>query len=193
MTPGSVQTAKRRIVHLGNVGGVQARRTAEFAARFPQFEFIGIDVKKARPNTANWIQFKGDFVRGLKHIPLNSIDLVSSELAVGYYGVRPHLSMKRIDAHAVRTIAVAYLRLKKGGKLLLVVTGNPDPTELAPELRKANFVEHILSDLAKTRFDPYKIVVREATRKEYKKFIELESQEHPGGFPGAVYIVTATK
>ena len=39
---------KKTIVHLGNVGEDNARKTREYSNRFKKFEFIGIDKNKLK-------------------------------------------------------------------------------------------------------------------------------------------------
>ena len=124
---------KRRVAHLGNIGTFMpeqemATKTKKYAERFKDFEFVGID--KAKYNVPEgiekWKQKQSDFVIGLLTEKNNSFDVISSEMAVGYYGpiklerpvVYPHTRATKIYTNFL--MKLIYKKLKKGGKLNIV-------------------------------------------------------------------------
>ncbi|MDD4049954.1 MAG: hypothetical protein PHX47_03005 [Candidatus ainarchaeum sp.] len=101
-------SSKRKIVHLGNVGEDAAFRSKVLAEKFPGFMFFGIDLKdiksesyvhesmrfknfglkekrQFKPVPKNLKQYKEDFVNGLSRFKNNSLDLVVSDFALGFY------------------------------------------------------------------------------------------------------------
>ncbi|GEM_PF-1933618 len=100
--------SKRKIVHLGNVGEDAAYRSKMLAKRFPNFEFYGVDLKGIDSSVyvhegmrfskfsnrkerllekvpENLVQLKTDFLGGLSKFKDNSIDMVTSDFALGFY------------------------------------------------------------------------------------------------------------
>lgn len=117
-------TRKRQIVHLGNVGDDRAYRSKMLAQRFSNFEFHGIDLKGLRSRdilhssvkkdpTAlaireprlslkkpdNLKQTRADFIKGLSRFPDNSVDIITSDFAVGYY--KKEQTHKKVKANSV--------------------------------------------------------------------------------------------
>jgi len=130
---------KKVIVHLGNVddarktsiGGKteyrEAAKTAEYANRFPDFQFIGIDKLKLNPKEANWLQIEADFMEGLERLENNKVDVISSEMAVGYFGPRftgaRNAKNKGYKTHTAAVLVSAYKKLRPKGRMHLVVRG----------------------------------------------------------------------
>jgi hypothetical protein len=156
------------VVHLGNadnlktnpVSGkwVYAAKTADYAERFPNIKFIGIDLNYTghplkKLMARNWKQMQNDFYYGLSKLKDNSVSIISSEMAVGYYGLAE--KSPPMQAYTSKIISVAYRKLEPGGKLMLV--GN---FMLAEELKvfckQAGFKEE-------------KIELRELTKKEMQR------------------------
>jgi len=147
---------KRRIIHLGNVrdrGITQgeprtAAKTRRYAKRFRKFQFVGIDIAPMpgrRPK--NLEQRRKNFSEGLEKEIDNSVDLISSEMALGYYKAYPKSmidtkSSRKRRKHTKETIKLAFIKLKPGGKMHITV-GNPVLREILKTLKKTGFeVEH---------------------------------------------------
>jgi hypothetical protein len=65
-----------------------------------------------------------DFETGLKKFKNNSVSVISSELALGYFGKKGvNLDKDQTDVvrHTNRTIKIAHDKLQKGGKLMMVL------------------------------------------------------------------------
>lgn len=117
-------TRKRQIVHLGNVGDDRAYRSKMLAQRFPNFEFHGIDLKGLRSRDIlhsslkkdpialairkprlslkkpdNLKQTRADFIKGLSRFPDNSVDIITSDFAVGYY--KKEKTHKKVKANSI--------------------------------------------------------------------------------------------
>jgi|GEM_PF-1932677 len=130
---------KRIVVHLGNIGyhdtstkkegevyykstlPANQIKTHKYAKRFRDIDFIGIDLKKYtqfRPK--NWMQMQLDFLDGLKKLENNSIDLISSEMSVGYYtkGAKEIFD----ETYNRQLLNLAYQKLVPGGKLMIALT-----------------------------------------------------------------------
>lgn len=140
---------KRVVVHLGNTadttGFVLAEKTNAYSARFPNTQFIGIDVLPV-PGTRrnNWQQIKASFNAGLKRLKNNSVDLISSEMALGYYdsksnGLRQSKT-GNYKYYTQTTIKTAFQKLRPGGKLQIAVTQEVIGDIIAA-LKKAGFKE----------------------------------------------------
>ena len=120
---------KRLVVHLGNVhadGGVPpAMKTTDYAQRFKKVTFVGIDVMHQKPNQKNWKQLQMDFIEGLKTFKNNSTDIISSEMAIGYYGSQfvgtEHSKTLDYKEHAFNTVKYCHQKLKPKGKLMVAV------------------------------------------------------------------------
>lgn len=151
MTPFVRTTPKRLVVHLGNMGSHRGEKTRKYAKRFPNIKFIGIDLtplvrlpgeaKKPR----NWKQQQGDFFTRLRRQKPDSVDVISSELAVGYYG-RPEQNMesdRSRPAPTTQLLKTIHEKLKPGGKCFLVVD--------------SIIRDRLLEMLANTPFRPEKI------------------------------------
>ncbi len=151
---------KRLIVHLGNIDDFrkirlswetrakprEAAKTAEYADRFQGMHFIGIDQLELKETLSqNWTQFKADFKEGLERLKDNSVDLISSEMSLGYYGpkfegIRQSLKGKGYKKHTYRTMEVAFRKLKRGGKIHIVVAGTTSEL-IVRALKRAGFEE----------------------------------------------------
>lgn len=171
--------ARRVIVHLGNVGEggegeSEADKTRAYASRFPQNEFIGIDLKelKETPSHGNWRQIRLDFNKGLELLDDGSVDLISSDVAFGYFtgdysDTWPSRRYWRaLRDSSSRTFAVAYEKLKAGGKFLFVVDNT-----------LAGFMEEVLGE---SPFSDGKIEVRELTEREYERTYWTRKQHGEG-------------
>jgi hypothetical protein len=84
------------IVNLGNVGtgereeelGERVTYLANLLGKYSREEVViyGIDVNPWKPNHPLLEQIEADFLTGLKEFPDNSIDVIESQVAFGYYG-----------------------------------------------------------------------------------------------------------
>ena len=118
------------IVHLGNIGLDDAAKTRQYAKRFQNFRFYGIDLAKLTGQIpSNWEQIKTNFLNGLSIFQDDSIDIVSSELGLGYYNANGEISdpffnkieLEKIEKYTKNVVECIFKKLKKGGKLLIVV------------------------------------------------------------------------
>ncbi|MDO8646930.1 MAG: class I SAM-dependent methyltransferase [Candidatus Diapherotrites archaeon] len=110
-----VKKPKPVIVHLGNVGDSFAAKTRAYSKRFPNARFVGIDIKSQISTVKNWRQIKAGFAEGLKKLRNNSVSVISSDMALGYYPERNKIQ------YSEETIHLAFRKLKKGGKLYAAV------------------------------------------------------------------------
>ena len=119
------------VVHLGDVDHGGGTKTRRYAKRFPNFGFIGIDLQGQNLRRQNFQGIRGDFEEGLKKINDNSVDLISSETAVGFYfkgGAYSNISafetekIEELRQYTERIAELAFRKLKSGGKLHLTLT-----------------------------------------------------------------------
>jgi len=133
---------KRIIVHLGNVGYDSARKTRTYADRFNEFKFVGIDKKNIHAHTTNKVsipknlkQIESEFLTGILKLKDKSVDLITSDFAVGHYALKEkekihgsfgspktYLSHKE---YTERIMQLCYNKLKVGGKAIFVVFVSP--------------------------------------------------------------------
>jgi len=147
---------KRTIVHLGNVGYDSAKKSREYAKRFPNFEFVGVDkypIKLYSKNKMNipknLNQIESEFLSGLHKLEDSSVNLISSEFAVGHYelsnsdvsnrntGGRILTDRTRYDLiftkkeYTKKIIKLCYKKLIPGGKIIFLVFTHPKEKENA--------------------------------------------------------------
>ncbi len=148
-------TKKRVVVHLGNsglgrIGESNYQKTRAYSERFKGMQFIGISKKskdfakpigglpkikkKQRTESApkGWTQLNEDFLSGLKRIPKGTVDVISSDLAFGWYTKRGYDIIKgrenyktslRNGKYFQKVIEAAHKALKKGGKFYIAIDG----------------------------------------------------------------------
>jgi SAM-dependent methyltransferase len=122
---------KRTVVHLGNASLADASRfskTINYAKRFPNTLFIGIDTVKpeSSPLLQNWSQRTDDFILGLNRLEDKSVDLISSEMSFGHYPSTAPVNGYYPVAPAnytKRGLSAMYRKLKPGGKILITLAG----------------------------------------------------------------------
>jgi hypothetical protein len=127
---------RRKIVHLGNVGDDRAYRSKMLAQRFSNFDFHGIDLKGLRSkkflhqdveaNTKlkekrvirlkqrtpeNLNQIRADFIKGLSKFPDNSLDIITSDFAVGFYKKEKTYKKAKQNADAAKEISQQYINI----------------------------------------------------------------------------------
>jgi len=122
------------VVHIGNVGlsyanEIPCAKTEKFSSRFPGINFIGIDLRGASSKNRNWKQVKADALSGLNKLEDNSVSIIRSEMALGYYTSRV-LNSHKVDnladsvAYARKVLDVSIKKLKPGGKVVIVADPN---------------------------------------------------------------------
>ncbi|MFH1664044.1 MAG: hypothetical protein ABH986_04535 [archaeon] len=140
---GSFRRPERVVVHLGNIDDTPKKEN--YSKSFPEVQFVGIDAKKPAfknrlPN--NWRQITASFNSGLKKLRDNSVDLISSEIALGYYGKKfngvTETFQTDFKKHTRDSIKTAHKKLKPGGKLM-IVADNYVVLLILESLRKAGF------------------------------------------------------
>jgi hypothetical protein len=111
------------VVHLGNAGFSSDSKTLRCARKFPGINFIGIDLIDTPPEKKpeNWTQIRAEFMEGLEMLKDGSISVISSEMALGYYDPKTtsvyDSKARDYEEHTHRVIALAFRKLKAGGKL----------------------------------------------------------------------------
>jgi len=173
------------IVHLGNIDDYSekdglASKTASYSERFPKFKFIGIDLTYLYlrpPASLTWEQLKASFESGLKKLKDNSVDIISSEMALGYYGSNNIFHPKLYDykEHTCHSIKIAYKKLRKGGKLLIAVGDD--------------VIDLIKQAVKEAGFRKNKVEIRLMTEKERKRTTWLSAT----GWVKNFYQITAKK
>jgi hypothetical protein len=120
---GSKKSSDTFVVHLGNLGEDAGEKTRVYSKRFPNIKFVGIDTGPVPPDRpVNWEQIEGEFISGLKSLPNNSIDIVSSELAVGHYDLIINGKTKMLkEKYTKNIVRLIWKKLKLGGKVIIVV------------------------------------------------------------------------
>ena len=125
-----VKRAPPIIVHLGNVGlssqGEElCAKTKKFAERFKGMNFVGIDIRGASSTQRNWKQMKLDAIKGLERLDDNSVSIIRSEMALGYYTeqiISADITESIHDAldYSRKAMTIACRKLKPNGKLVIV-------------------------------------------------------------------------
>ncbi|MFA4906837.1 MAG: hypothetical protein WC602_01025 [archaeon] len=173
-----VKPKTRRVVHLGNANDVGVTRglkgmvmaehgvkTGKYAKRFPNVEFIGIDLTKFPAREKNWKQVEADFLIGLKRLRNGSVDIISSEMAFGYYGktASGYYGKKPPERkeHTAEVAKEAFRKLRENGKLMVAVDSEA--------------LKLVVNSLAKAGFEKNKIKVRELAENEKKRTYELKT------------------
>ncbi len=185
---------RRLVVHLGNVGlnlkgEHPSEKTRNHAERFPRFDFIGIDPRPdTSPKPPNWRQFEEDAVRGLKKLEDNSADVISSDIALGYYGkpINPIDDKYYVDRMSLKEDeAIDLLEVKFMDNPLLRLGSHNRERYTAESLKLAfkklkpggkllvsvgaQVKESVMGALLNAGFEPKKIRAREFTEKETGK------------------------
>lgn len=93
-----IERPRITVVHLGNIGyhgGIHGERVAEktrkYASAFRNVDFVGVDTRTFDPDSLNLPrdpnlrQVKADFTVGLNGLEDDSVHVISSDMAVGYY------------------------------------------------------------------------------------------------------------
>ena len=164
---------KRIVVHLGGVGlpgEKQLAKTREYAKRFPNVKFKSVDLKKyTGPKIKNVETRVADFKEGLEFETDGTVDVISSELALGHHGA----AYKTPKDHTFETFQVALKKLRKGGKLIFVMDAL-----MRTEIRK---------QLITAGFSPEKITIRRL------KTIERQRTHWTRNYKGFLYQTTAVK
>jgi hypothetical protein len=148
------RTAKPRlVVHLGNMQSSDKRRshaskTLKYARRFQGIQFVGIDLESMADKRVPWRgyprnfkQIEGDFETGLRQLANNSVDVISSEMALGHYtrnGINAYgwTRSEEAEEHTRAAVKLAFKKLKKGGKMT-VYTDDAVLEDLEPAMREA--------------------------------------------------------
>lgn len=152
---------RRTVVHLGNLdvprGTELGIKTRNYAARFPNVRFIGIDITGLgrKPPLKNWRQWRTDFLRGLRRLPDNSVFSISSELSLGYHDRKGKYPTVRkqfppLVKYTASAISLAFRKLAQGRTLRIVV----DEDKLA----------NVRAALGQSPFSPQKIIIRQLPR-----------------------------
>lgn len=193
---------KRRpiVVQLGNAGfkrDPQAAETIRLAERRPDISVIGIDRKK--PNAAkrpgktswkgrrnahksnkskieNWHQIQASFGKGLKGLRDNSVSVIQSKMALGHYTLNGREAAKYdslVKADTTATLNVAHKKLKKGGKLKMILGSQR--------------LELVKDCLNRSRFEKGKIGIRKIPSANYVGTHWMKE------YPHDVYRITLTK
>lgn len=138
------------VVHLGNLGEDTGKKTRIYAKRFPNINFVGIDNSSApQDKPVNWEQIEGEFITGLKSLPNNSVDIISSELAVGHYDliIKGKTVMLKKE-YTKKIIKLIWKKLKLGGKVIIVV-GDRSAEECVTDAVKKYFKINDIRPLSK--------------------------------------------
>lgn len=208
---------KRKIVHLGNVGEDKAYRSKELAKRFPDFEFYGIDLKSLKDRSIlhedsikltkqlkelrerrlvkkkpdNFKQMKTNFINGLNQFKDSTLDLVTSDFALGYYKEEKGMGglletikkSKEIHSQAYngsleytnKVIKLIHRKLKSRGKVIIYFYDTLRyRINLESAFRNDLFVYKI------EKVDVFKIKINESrTESRFNSFYLLERKQHP--------------
>ncbi len=109
----------------------------------------------------NWVQITADMKRGLSKLRDESVHLITSEMAVGYFLPQFHELMKgqgreeAIEEYTGKVLQVAHAKLSQGGKVHLVAG--------------VAHLEPIKRALAKAGFEQEKIVSRKLSGNETQR------------------------
>jgi len=171
------------VVHLGNMGhfvlSEDVEKTRECASDFPEVYFYGIDIRC--PNVEpmeNFAQIQADFKSGLLDDRINdgSVSIISSELSLGYYDRQGNEVIRDPEAgsespeemevkeYTIQTLQAAYEKLRRGGKVMLVVDRNT--------------LDFFMDAFTHTPFMREKIKSRPLKPHEYERTIYTRLHEH---------------
>ncbi len=182
MTPPLVAPKTKRpvVVHIGNVGypdkqpaHTLAQRTREMARKFRRLTFVGIDRQPIKPDRPNWKQITATFDKGLQAFQDNSIDHISSEMAIGHYGQKG-IEKRDAETNTAACLRLAHQKLKPGAKLFLTVGETALP--------------RIERQILKNGFLDTHVTVRRLKKTEYQRGFWTRH-----GKLGDRYLVIATK
>ena len=116
-------TRRPLIIYMGGVGypgELQLEKTLRYAKRFPGFKFEVIDLREFKGRKPGNVKTRvADFKKGLEKKRNGTVDLITSELALGLYG---H-GYEDCEEHSLRAFKAAHRKLRKGGKLMFVIDG----------------------------------------------------------------------
>ena len=143
----------RQIVHLGNLGMDEGQKTRDYAKRFLNFRFIGIDTQEApQDRPPNWDQIEAEFLVGLNKLEDACIDLISSELAVGHYGSMKKGKVKALkEVYTRKILQKAYKKLKPNGKVHIVVGDDTALRLVEDGLKRAGFRKIKLKGISRSQ------------------------------------------
>lgn len=171
---------KVTVVHLGNVdtyGSLKpVVKTEKYAQRFPEVNFIGIDRLPIKPTHSNWVQLRGDFHDELMKLENNSVDIISSELALGYYSRHSDPWQGDYKNHTKTVISQAHQKLKTGGRIYIAV--GPD------------IIDNVVDSLKKIGFNKIKVEKLRSKAKERTHYIQIFQSNATFG---PVYQISAVK
>ena len=138
------------VVHLGNLGNDEGAKTRTYSKRFPKMKFVGIDLESgSQDKPVNWEQIEGDFISGLKKLSNNSVDIISSELAVGHYERLVNGKIKMLkERYTKKVVKLIWKKLKLGGKVIIVV-GDSQAEKCVIDAVKKYFKIHEIRPLSK--------------------------------------------
>lgn len=118
-------TQKRVVVHLGNRGlGLfrekKFEKTTRLASRFRNLLFKGIDIREGKSTLPNWKQGTGDAIKKLKKFKDSSVNMISSDMFVGYYdkNLTKKFQISSEDTrntYAKKILKLGYRKLKPKG------------------------------------------------------------------------------
>jgi hypothetical protein len=167
---------ERIIVHLGNVGYMSidelpAEKTLRVLKGVGKLEslkgtkVVGIDENSLKHFVfPNWKQIRADFVGGLSQLEDSSVSLISSEMALGYFGrmldtpSEADISIETIRGRLPKieytrsVLDLSFRKLCAEGKLVLVVGESAMP--------------HLRTAFQDSPFSQAKIEIRELSEKE---------------------------
>lgn len=141
-SPTKTTRKKPLVVHLGNRGVTTTsfflkeklyEKTIAFAKRFKSLNFIGIDPHGFPRTRKNWKQLRTDALKGLNKLEDNSVNMISSDMMIGYYGKRASFPLVLEYPNIARTYAtnvfkIARKKLKSKG--IIYATVDADRVEL---------------------------------------------------------------
>ena len=150
--------ARRTIVHLGNVGEgfegeIESKKTRDYSERFPGFDFFGIDLKELADKPTSWRQVRADFLTGLDRFPDGSVDIITSDRALGEFNRLAGTS--GFEEYTKKVVEKAHAKLRPGGKLLFSVPGI--------------LVQKIRPIVEDSPFDSERMEIREFKKNEYAR------------------------
>lgn len=141
-------TQKRVIVHLGNRGldfkkEPRFEKTFTFARRFKNFLFKGIDIRHGKSSLSNWEQQTGDALKKLREMKNSSINMISSDMFVGYYDNMTLKKTKIVNSresksYSEQLFSVALKKLKPKGTFFVTID-NENAGFVIAAAKKAGF------------------------------------------------------
>lgn len=100
-----------------------------------KFTNINLDIKRSS-RRKNYFRQRAGFLEGLKNKANSSIDIIRSELALGYFTVKngkavdkfnsPNLTDRNITAYTSRVLKIAKQKLTKRGKIVIIAENSGD-------------------------------------------------------------------